>query len=124
MTRKRYGSVQDYLADLAPESRRRLNRIRRLVKQIVPAATEGVSYNIPAFRLERIFLYVAAFKDHVSIFPPVKNDARLVKALARYRNAKGNLKFALEAPLPEALIVRVIKALARQSAPKERAPDR
>ena len=83
----------------------------------MPAAVETISYNIPAFRLRKVFMYCAAFKDHVSIFPPVKNDRALLLRLRRYRNAKGNLRFALDEPLPLALIGRIVAALAAQSAP-------
>jgi len=120
--RRKYQSVQDYLADVAPEPRRRLNTIRRLVREAVPGAAETISYNIPAFRLERVFLYCAAFTGHVSIFPPVRNDAALAARLKPYRNAKGNLRFDLDEPLPVALVGRIARALARQSAP--RAPSR
>jgi uncharacterized protein YdhG (YjbR/CyaY superfamily) len=108
--------VHDYLAQVPAEPRRRLNAIRRLVRKSVPGAVETISYNIPAFRLERVFMYCAAFTGHVSIFPPVRNDAALMARLARYRNAKGNLRFDLAEPLPQALIGRIARVLARQSA--------
>jgi uncharacterized protein YdhG (YjbR/CyaY superfamily) len=117
--------VQEYLADVPPEPRRRLNRIRRLVKKHVPEAVETISYNIPAFRLRRIFMYCAAFKSHVSIFPPVKKDAGLDPLLKPYRNAKGNLLFDLGEPLPFGLVARVVKALAqRDSVPNIRRTKR
>jgi uncharacterized protein YdhG (YjbR/CyaY superfamily) len=114
--RRKYRTVREYLAHLAPEPRRRLNAIRRLVRQGVPGAVEAISYNIPAFRLDRVFMYCAAFKGHVAIFPPLKNDRALVRRLTPYRNAKGNLRFGLDEPLPLALVGRIAKALARQSA--------
>jgi hypothetical protein len=39
-----------------------------------------------------------------------------VKALQPYANAKGNLNFPLDAPMPMPLIARVAKALAKQYA--------
>lgn len=122
--RRKYRTVGEYLAHVPPEPRRRLNAIRRLVRQRVPGAAETISYNIPAFRLDRVFMYCAAFKGHVGIFPPLKNDRSLVRRLAPYRNAKGNLRFALDEPLPLALVGRIAKALARQSAAaaRRRAP--
>jgi len=113
--RRTYRTVRDYLADVPPEPRRRLNAIRRLVRQRVPGATETISYNIPAFRLQRVFMYCAAFKEHVAIFPPVRQDRALVRRLKPYRNAKGNLRFGLDEPLPLALVGRIAKALAVQS---------
>jgi len=98
-----------------PGPRRRLNSIRRLVRRHVPVAAETISYNIPAFRLERTFMYCAAFRAHVSIFPPLRGDRALLAALKPYRNARGNLLFPHAEPLPLALVARIAKALARQS---------
>lgn len=61
-------------------------------------------------------LYCAAFKRHIGIYPPVRADARLRAALRPYANAKGNLSFPLDEPMPMALIARVAKALAKQYA--------
>lgn len=109
-------SVAKYVAGLPPESARVLGRIRTLVGRNVPGCTETISYGIPAFRLDRVFMYCAAFKSHVGIYPPVRGDARLMRALKPYANAKGNLRFALSAPMPYPLIARVAQALARSSA--------
>lgn len=60
-----------------------------------------------------MFLYFAAFKNHIGVYPPVKGDAKLEKELEQYRGEKGNLKFPLSKPIPDELIARVAKALAR-----------
>jgi hypothetical protein len=60
--------------------------------------------------------YLSALKRHIGLYPPVRDDARLRAALAPYANAKGNLSFPLDEPLPMVLIGRVAKALAKQYA--------
>lgn len=112
--RRKFATVAAYAASLPPETARILERVRRTVKATVPESREKISYNIPAFVLDKTFMYFAVFKAHVSVFPPVRGDARLEKALAPYRNAKGNLRFPLDEPVPYALIARVARALARQ----------
>jgi uncharacterized protein YdhG (YjbR/CyaY superfamily) len=107
-------SVADYLSALAPAQARALRRVLALVQKSVPRSRRVLSYGIPAFRQERVFLYCAAFKRHIGLYPPVRDDARLRAALAPYANAKGNLSFPLDEPLPMALIGRVAKALAKQ----------
>ncbi len=81
---------------------------------VVPEAVETISYQMPAFRLKRIFFYFAAFKKHIGVYPPVSGDDDLMQALLPYRNDKGNLKFPLDQPMPYDLIGRVAEALARQ----------
>jgi uncharacterized protein YdhG (YjbR/CyaY superfamily) len=117
-SRKKYASMKEYLADLPPEPRRRLNKVRQLVKKQVPGAVEAISYNIPAFRLDKVFMYCAAFKNHISIFPPLRNEPGLDRSLEPYRNARGNLLFDLRVPMPYSLIARVAKALARRGSGK------
>ncbi len=114
--RKKHTTVDDYLADVPAEARRRLGHIRAIAKRIVPDAREVISYGIPAFRHGKVFLYFAAFKDHVSLFPPVPAKGGLARQLAPYRNAKGNLLFPLDKRFPVALVKQAVQALARQHA--------
>jgi uncharacterized protein YdhG (YjbR/CyaY superfamily) len=107
-------TIDEYIAGAAAEAQPILRRIRRIVTDAVPGATEAISYRMPAFRVRRIFCYVAAFTAHIGIFPPVKGSATLQKRLARYRGPKGNLRFPLDEPMPYALIAQVVKALARE----------
>lgn len=118
--RAKASSVADYMADLPPEAARVVRRIRGLVKKNVPGCAETISYGIPAFSMERVFMYCAAFKSHIGIYPPVRNDARLIQQLKPYANARGNLRFPLSAPIPYPLITRVAKALARSYGAKAR----
>jgi uncharacterized protein YdhG (YjbR/CyaY superfamily) len=110
-------SIDAYIAACPPQVRPVLQRIRRIVRRTVPAATETISYRMPAFRLERTFIYFAAFKNHIGIYPPVRADKALAKALAPYRGPKGNLKFPLDRPMPYELIARVVAALSRSNIP-------
>jgi len=115
MARKKYRDVSDYLVDLAPEPRRRVNAVRELVKANVPSAIEIISYNMPSFRTRKVFMHVAAFKAHIGVYPPVRGDRRLLQMLQPFANEKGNLRFDLDKPLPVALLKRVVKALALQA---------
>jgi uncharacterized protein YdhG (YjbR/CyaY superfamily) len=73
---------------------------------------------MPAYKHERVFFYFAAFKKHIGIYPPVRKDTALLKAVAPYRGPKGNLSFPLNEDLPIDLIGRVAVALHREYAPK------
>ena len=114
--RPRYDDVDAYIADAAPAARGILESIRTLIKSRVPDAAETISYQMPAFKRKRVFIYYAAFKNHIGIYPPARGDAALDKALAPYRGEKGNLKFPLDEPMPYELIGHVVDALAEQHA--------
>ena len=110
-------SLHDPLIDAAaPAVQERLRTVQHIARSVAPQAEEVVAYKLPAFREGRVFLYFAAFKKHVGIYPPVTGDPELLEALAPYRGPKGNLKFLHTEPLPEALLRRVIEQLHRQYA--------
>jgi uncharacterized protein YdhG (YjbR/CyaY superfamily) len=112
--RPKLTNIDDYLASVSPESKIALSEIRQIIRENVPNATETISYQMPAFKLSRTFIYFAAFKKHIGIYPPVKDDKTLADELLPYAGDKGNLKFPLDQPMPYALIGRVVVALAKQ----------
>jgi uncharacterized protein YdhG (YjbR/CyaY superfamily) len=61
--------IDAYIASASPEVREILERIRQVVRVAVPAATETISYQMPAFKLDRVFFYFAAFKKHIGVYP-------------------------------------------------------
>jgi len=109
-------SIDAYLAPLSPEVREILETVRGIVKEEIPEATETIGYQMPAFKVERIFFYFAAFKKHLGIYPPVKGDDALLKDLAPYLGPKNNLKFPFDQPISHELIRRVVRTLANQYA--------
>ncbi len=85
---QRFTSIDEYVA-AAPEGVRPiLEEIRRIIKARAPAAVETISYQMPAFRLNRVFIYFAAFKKHIGIYPPVTGDKNLQVELKPYRGEK------------------------------------
>lgn len=94
--------------------RERLEQIAVEVEGRIPSAQPCIGYQIPAFRLGRIFFYFAAFKRHIGIYPPVHGSDDFIASLAPYRGPKGNLIFPHAKPLPLPLIGAVAERLAEQ----------
>ncbi|MEQ1728622.1 MAG: MmcQ/YjbR family DNA-binding protein [Vicinamibacterales bacterium] len=104
-------AIDDYIgSESRAEVRGILERIRDIIRKEVPGGVEKLSYRMPAVFLDGAVLYYAPFAHHIGIYPPVKGDALLDKALAPYRGEKGNLRFPLDAPMPYPLIRRVVRA--------------
>ncbi|MDH4394925.1 MAG: DUF5655 domain-containing protein [Limnobacter sp.] len=110
-----FSTHEEYFKTVSPEAQALLLTIQQQVETLIPEATRCISYKMPAFRAKRVFFYFAAFKKHIGIYPPVTNDAELIKLLAPYRGPKGNLSFSLNQPLPIELIGRVAIALHKQA---------
>jgi len=117
-----FSSHEEYFERIPPDIRPILFAIQTQVETLLPNASRCISYNMPAFKAKRIFFYFAAFKQHIGIYPPVKEDAALIEELAPYRGVKGNLSFPLNQPLPLDLIGRVAVALHREYVLKRDAP--
>lgn len=112
--RQQFLDIDDYISSVSSEAKPILETIRKLIQANVPNARETISYQLPAFKLSRTFIYFAAFKKHIGIYPPVKKDKNLISKLLPFRNEKGNLKFLLNQPIPYELIGRVAVALAQE----------
>ena len=111
-------SVDEYIAAYSPDVQAILRRIRSTIRGIAPDAEETISYRMPAFKLHGILVYFAAFTKHIGLYPPVRGDARLEKALAPYSGEKGNLRFPLDEPIPYDLIERIVRLRVKQNAAK------
>lgn len=111
-------NIDEYIAPFSPEVRAILKKIRLTIKNAAPGAQETISYKIPAFKLDRILVYFAAFKNHIGLFPPVRGDAKLVKAASAYAGEKGNLQFPLNRPIPYGLIGKIVKFRVKQNSLK------
>jgi uncharacterized protein YdhG (YjbR/CyaY superfamily) len=113
-------SIDDYIAAQADAVQPILQRIRAIVREEAPDAEETVSYRMPALMQGGALLYFAAFKTHIGVYPPVRGDAALLRALAPYRGEKGNLSFPLAAAMPYDLIRRVARQRVKENASKAR----
>jgi uncharacterized protein YdhG (YjbR/CyaY superfamily) len=118
-------TIDEYIAEFPPKIRSVLNKIKATVKKAAPQAEEKISYRMPAFFLNGVLIYFAAFKNHIGVYPPVRGDEKLIRAIARHRCEKGNLKFPLDEPIPYGLIGRIVKSrvaeqLAKANAKRKR----
>ena len=107
-------TVDAYIATFPPDVQAILRKVRATVVAAAPDAHEIISYRMPALRQHGVLVYYAAFKNHIGFYPPIKGDARLEQASARYAGEKGNLRFPLDEPIPYPLIARLTRLRAKQ----------
>lgn len=108
-------SIDDYIKGFPSDVQVILRRIRRVIRATAPDAEETISYRIPCYRQDGVLVYFAAFRKHIGFYPPVREDARLVKAVAPYAGEKGNLRFPLDEPVPYRLIERIVRLRLKQN---------
>jgi uncharacterized protein YdhG (YjbR/CyaY superfamily) len=111
-------TIDEYIAPFPSEVQKILQEIRRILRNVAPQAEEAISYQMPTFKLNGVLLHFAAFKNHIGLYPPVRGDAEIEKAVAPYAGEKGNLKFPLDQPIPYDLIERIAKLRVQQNQAK------
>lgn len=116
--RAKFVSHEEYIASMPGDVQEILLRVQALVEKALPKAQRCISYSMPAYRDGKVFFYFAGFKNHLGVYPPLKDDASLIAELAPYRNEKGNLTFKYKEPIPYELIGRVAVALSKEYARK------
>ena len=102
--------IDEYLARVDEPSRSTLQKMRETIVSIVPEAEQGISYQVPAFRLHgQVVAGFAAFKNHLSylpfsgsVFPELTDD------LTGYVTTSGALHFPIDKPLPKRLVKKLI----------------
>jgi uncharacterized protein YdhG (YjbR/CyaY superfamily) len=124
----RYGgreTVDEYLAALPNDARVALGKLRKTIKAAAPKATEGISYQVPVFKLDgRPLVGFGAATTHCTFFIMSTSDvmrARLAE-LKGHKVGGGSIKFAADKPLPAALVTRLVKARIAENE-KRRAKD-
>ena len=114
-------TIDAYLARLPEPARSTLQKVRAAIRAALPpAATETISYKIPAFRHGEIVIWFAAFADHCSLFPTARVIELFKDDLKPYALSKGTVQFPTDKPLPAALIKKMVKARLAQIAAKKR----
>jgi uncharacterized protein YdhG (YjbR/CyaY superfamily) len=111
------------LADVPSAVQPVLLEVLATIRRAAPDAEEKISYRMPSFHRNGVLAYVGAFKHHIGFYPPV-NDPVLRKAAAAYAGEKGNLQFPLDAPMPLALIERIVRSRVRENEAKATKPPR
>jgi len=104
--------VDAYLAALEEPKRTTLEALRRSILAVVPDAEEGISYGMPAFRVDgNVVAGFAAFKNHLAYLPHSGQVLTMLgDRLTGYQCTKGSLHFPIDEPLPDDVVKRLVLA--------------
>ena len=105
----KFKTVDEYLSAVPANAKSILEKLRKTIKQAAPQAEELISYNMPAFKLNGMLVYYAAYKDHIGFYPTPSGIEAFKKELSDYEGAKGSVKFPIVRPVPFDLISKIVK---------------
>lgn len=108
----RSDTIDDYLADVEPGRRAALERLRKTIRSILPAAEECISYSMPAFRFRgKVVAGFAATKSGCSYFPFSGTTlGTMAEELKSYSQTKSSLHFDPAKGLPVRVVRRLLRA--------------
>jgi len=119
MTNTAAESIDEYIRGYPGEVQQLLQTMRRTIKKAAPKAEETISYKIPAFRLNGMLVWFAAFKNHIGFYPGAGAIKVFKDELSAYKSAKGSVQFPFDKPLPLALVSRIVKFRVGQNLSKK-----
>lgn len=108
-TKARFKTVDEYIESFPKNVQGKLGLVRKTIRKVVPEAKEVISYQIPAFKLNRVLVWFAAFKNHIGFYPTAKAIEFFKKELKNYNTSKGAIRFPLDKKIPLGLISKITK---------------
>ena len=111
--------IDQYLAALEEPKRATLALLRQRILHVLPEAEQGISYGLPAFKIDgKTIAGFAAFKSHLSylphsgsVFPQLRDE------LKGYVTSSGALRFDIGDALPAPLVEKLIAVRLKQAFP-------
>ena len=118
---KQIETIDEYIASFTKRTQKILEEIRQAIRETAPDAEETISYQMPAFRLNGILVYFAAFKNHIGFYPTSSGVAAFKDELSQYEVSKGTIKFPLDQPVPINLIKKIVKCRVEETLDRKKA---
>jgi uncharacterized protein YdhG (YjbR/CyaY superfamily) len=108
--------IDNYLAALPWKQKEALEKVRRIIKSVVPDAGELISTRVPAFTYKgKVFIGFSATRHHLSLLIMRTHVIDALKEdLQAYETSKSVIRFSPDKPLPQSLVKKIINARIRE----------
>lgn len=109
-TLKQPVDIDGYIRGFPPATQALLRQFRSVIRTCAPGAEELISYGMPGFRQHgRLLVWFAGYKGHIGFYPKSLAIEMFQDELKGYKTSKGAIQFPLTAPLPVALIEKIVR---------------
>jgi uncharacterized protein YdhG (YjbR/CyaY superfamily) len=109
MAEKMLNEVDLYIKQFPENVQIQLSKLREIIIHAAPNVTEIISYKMPAYKQYECLVYFAAYKNHIGFYPTADGIKAFEKEFNNYKFSKGAVQFPIDEPLPQDLIVRMVK---------------
>ena len=119
-------TIDAYITAAPAAVRPALRQLRDTIAKAAPGAEQAIRYRMPTFLWHGNLVHFAAFARHIGFYPTPSAIVEFAEELAAYPTSKGAVQFPLDAPLPLALVTRIVRFRVAESesrrAAKAKAP--
>jgi len=106
--------VDDYLETLSGPEKQTVAHMYGVVRQMVPSATEELSYAMPAFKYNgKGLVAIMVNKDFMSLYPFGAVE-KLGLNLSAYECTSGSIHFSVDKPISDELLQNILAAHMQQ----------
>jgi uncharacterized protein YdhG (YjbR/CyaY superfamily) len=110
-------NVDDYLAIIPDDAQVAIEKLRKIIRSVIPDAIESISYGIVVFKdkgkglvgLGATENYCSFYLMSTTIIPAHKDE------LKSYDTTKGTIHFQAHKPIPSTLVKKLVKARIAES---------
>lgn len=100
--------IDQYISGFPEEVQDILSKVRLLIGEIAPEATESINYGIPTFKLKgKNLVHFAGYKKHIGFYPSPSGIEHFMDKLKDYKTSKGAVQFPLDKKIPYDLIKEI-----------------
>lgn len=111
--------IDEYIDSFPKGVRLLLKKIREVIKDAAPDASESIKYRMPTYYLFGNLVHFAGYKKHIGFYPTPSGISSFKKELSKYVTSKGAIQFPIDEPLPYDLISRIVKYRVKENLEKE-----
>lgn len=112
---EKFVDIDSYISSFDKEIRSILHKVKATIEKAAPKAVAGISYGMPAYKLnEKPLAYFAANKNHVGFYPTSSPINEFKDQLVKFKTSKGAVQFPYDQTLPVGLVTKMVKFRAKQ----------
>ena len=102
-------TVEEYISNIPEGKRDSFIKLRDIILENAPEATEAISYGMPGYKLNGMLIYIACHEKHYGIYPMADTIVKFADELKGYTTSKGTIQIPHSAKIPKQLIANIVK---------------
>lgn len=109
ISKNQFKTIDEYIGTFPEDVQSILEKMRQTIRKAALEAIEGISYQMPTFKLNgRNLVHFAAFKNHIGFYPIPSGIEAFKEELSSYKQGKSSGRFPMDKPIPYDLVKKIV----------------